>query len=206
MDILNIYTYLQRIYDYVENIFINTLIIKKHTINSNDDLLTQFKCFILRYRRIIGIILLCILLYLDSNCNNYITYTSKSKNIKGGGGSEAAGAGSETETQATGATGTRFLPDYKKGYNEGMQTYEKGKEKLKDKLKDFAAKDGKFYNAGAYAGNKFKDFSGWLYQFLFSIAITIAICMIILPSLSFLIIGIICYFLFKKKMSSIKSI
>lgn len=205
MDILNIYTYLQRIYDYVENIFINTLIIKKHTINSNDDLLTQFKCFILRYRRIIGIILLCILLYLDSNCNNYITYTSKSKNIKGGGGSDAAGAGSGTGTQETGATGTSFAPDYKKGYNEGMQTYEKGK----DKLKDFAEKNkhGKiFYNAGAYAGNKFKDFSGWLYQFLFSIAITIAICMIILPSLSFLIIGIICYFLFKKKMSSIKSI
>lgn len=202
MDILNIYTYLQRIYDYVENIFINTLIIKKHTINSNDDLLTQFKCFILRYRRIIGIILLCILLYLDSNCNNYITYTSKSKNIKGGGGSDAAGAGSGTGTQETGTPGTSIVPDYKKGYNEGMQIYEKGK----GKLKDFVAKDGKFYNAGAYAGNKFKDFSGWLYQFLFSIAITIAICMIILPSLSFLIIGIICYFLFKKKMSSIKSI
>ena len=178
MDILNIYTYLQRIYDYVENIFINTLIIKKHTININDDFLTQFKCFILRYRRIIGIILLCILLYIDSNCNNYITYTSKSKNIKGGGG-QAAALSSAAGTQL----GTLSKSSYKTPNNNG-----------------------KFYNAGAYAGNKFKDFSGWLYQFLFSIAITIAMCMIILPSLSFLIIGIICYFLFKKKMSSIKSI
>ena len=53
------------------------------------------------------------------------------------------------------------------------------------------------YKRSAETGEKFKDYSGWLYQMLFSIAITIAICMIILPSLCFVIITVICFFLLK---------
>jgi hypothetical protein len=62
------------------------------------------------------------------------------------------------------------------------------------------------YNVGSYAGEKFKEFSGWLYEILFAIAISIAICMVVLPSLSFFIIGIICFFLLKSKISSFKSL
>jgi hypothetical protein len=61
------------------------------------------------------------------------------------------------------------------------------------------------YNVGAAAGEKFKEFAGWLYEILFAIAISIAICMVVLPSLSFFIVGLICYFLLKSKISSLKS-
>ena len=57
----------------------------------------------------------------------------------------------------------------------------------------------------AAAGEKAKEFAGWLYEILFAIAISLAICMVILPSLSFFIVGLICYFLLKSKMSSLKS-
>lgn len=59
--------------------------------------------------------------------------------------------------------------------------------------------------AGQYAVDKFKDFSGWLYEILFALAISIAICMIIVPSIAFFALGLICYFLLRKKISSIKA-
>lgn len=60
--------------------------------------------------------------------------------------------------------------------------------------------------AGQYAVDKFKDFSGWLYEILFALAISIAICMIIVPSIAFFALGLICYFLLRKKILSIKAI
>jgi hypothetical protein len=58
--------------------------------------------------------------------------------------------------------------------------------------------------AGQYAADKFKQFAGWLYEILFAIAISIAICMIVVPSISFIILGIICYFLLRKKIATMK--
>ena len=55
------------------------------------------------------------------------------------------------------------------------------------------------------AANKFKEFAGWLYEILFALAISIAICMIVVPSIAFFALGLICYFLLRKKMSSIKA-
>ena len=62
------------------------------------------------------------------------------------------------------------------------------------------------YQAGAFVGDKAKEFAGWLYQILFAIAISIAICMVVLPSISFFIVGIICFFLLKSKISTFKSL
>ena len=62
------------------------------------------------------------------------------------------------------------------------------------------------YQAGAYVGDKAKEFAGWLYEILFAIAISIAICMVVLPSISFFIVGIICFFLLKSKISTFKSL
>ena len=55
------------IYSYLEDI----LVIKEYEINQEDDLITKTEMFILRYRRILGIILLCILLYIWYKCNIY---------------------------------------------------------------------------------------------------------------------------------------
>ena len=62
------------------------------------------------------------------------------------------------------------------------------------------------YQAGAYVGEKFKEFAGWLYEILFAIAISIAICMVVLPSVSFFILGLICFILLKKKVSQVKGL
>jgi hypothetical protein len=59
--------------------------------------------------------------------------------------------------------------------------------------------------AGQYAADKFKEFAGWLYEILFALAISIAICMIVVPSIAFFALGLICYFLLRKKISTMKA-
>ncbi len=59
--------------------------------------------------------------------------------------------------------------------------------------------------AGQYAADKFKEFAGWLYEILFALAISIAICMIVIPSIAFFALGLICYFLLRKKISTMKA-
>ena len=59
--------------------------------------------------------------------------------------------------------------------------------------------------AGQFASDKFKEFAGWLYEILFALAISIAICMIVVPSIAFFALGLICYFLLRKKISSMKA-
>jgi len=271
-------------YDYLDNI----LVFKEYQINPDDDLITQTKMFILRYRRIIGIILLIILLYIGFNCNfgqSRIKSTNVDRNVdknvdrnanhieniqKGSGGQEATNAGvandklansikaehelekkkaeikaklvKEDANKATkdkeaedekAKTEAKQKKDAAKEARKKMSFFEKkkldysGKESLKSKAvgsiknsklgqkyssmreagyskKEILRKG--IYNAGAYAGEKFKEFSGWLYEILFAIAISIAICMVVIPSLSFLIIGFICFFLLKSKISSFKSL
>lgn len=52
---------------------------------------------------------------------------------------------------------------------------------------------------------KMKEYAGWFYQILYAIAISLAICMVVLPSISFFFIGLICYFLLKYKMAHMKA-
>ena len=58
---------------------------------------------------------------------------------------------------------------------------------------------------GQFVADKFKEFANWLYEILFAIAISIAICMIVVPSIAFFALGLICYFLLRKKISSMKA-
>lgn len=86
-------------YDYLDNI----LVFKEYEINPDDDLITQTKMFILRYRRIIGILLLIILLYMGFNCNfgrgkgkgeNADSNENRKENVqKGGSNFDAKGMG-----------------------------------------------------------------------------------------------------------------
>ena len=59
--------------------------------------------------------------------------------------------------------------------------------------------------AGQYGADKFKEFANWLYEILFAIAISIAICMMVVPSIAFFILGLICYFLLRKKIMTMKA-
>jgi len=78
---------------------------------------------------------------------------------------------------------------------------------IKDK-REYMETYGKYASAkklGSYAVDKFKDFAGWLYEILFALAIFIAICMIVVPSIAFVLLGLICYFLLRKKISVVKA-
>jgi hypothetical protein len=271
-------------YDYLDNI----LVFKEYEINPDDDLITQTKMFILRYRRIIGILLLIILLYMGFNCNfgrgkgkgeNADSNENRKENVQKGG--DFSFSGSEELTKARIAN-EQFANDVTKKYQEKKKKDEieaklkkaddnkaakdkadsdkksadaaeqkkkddkaaykklsflekkkldysgkgslssKGKEAFArtsagrkiQEMKDmrasgkskFAVAGNMAYQAGAYVGDKAKEFAGWLYEILFAIAISIAICMVVLPSISFFIVGIICFFLLKSKISTFKSL
>ena len=273
-------------YDYLDNI----LVFKEYEINPDDDLITQTKMFILRYRRIIGILLLIILLYMGFNCDfgqsrgkgeNADRNENRKENIqKGGSNFDAKGMGfwnysggkeakadselansikaehelekkkAEMKAKLVKADANKSAKDaedaskksadaalQKKAVNkaarknlsflERKKLDYSGDAKLRSKAssafdktelgkklsglkeagynkKQIAAKLA--YQAGAFVGDKAKEFAGWLYEILFAIAISIAICMVVLPSISFFIVGIICFFLLKSKISTFKSL
>ena len=263
-------SYIITFYNYIKHL----LIIDEYIINDDDKLIIKIKYFILRYRRIIGIILLFILLYINSKCDTRNTGDTMYSNKSMVGGSNEDFNRFKAEFNAKQASKLKSTNSHEPIFQSLKEVQNtppprptaakpkfaeqptvaaattpatppatvaaatSAKSTLKDKIKGAAQKTtaaGKSINKGAkavssktnkiakgvssktkgirkgaysgaaYVGNKFKDMSGWFYEILFSIALAIAICAIILPSLSFLIIGIICYFLFKKKMIHIKS-
>jgi len=302
-------SYIIIVYNYIKQL----LIIDAYTINDDDELIIQIKYFILRYRRIIGIILLCLLLYINNKChisnnnndnenensnnndneneneNSNKNGNNRNKKLVGGSDlpppplplktyrtevkakiqslednqtarsfvdaqakqvSNAAAAQAKQVSNAATAQAKQVSNTAKKASDDAQAQLDKSvkntghfkKQGIKfnadasaklgkigakvstkisvdtDAYKARTGKDykgslkqrsgivaNKLYKVGAWTGDKFKDMTSWLYEFLFAMALSIALCAIILPSISFLIIGIICYFLFKKKMILIKS-
>lgn len=249
------------------------IIIKEYEINPDDDLITQTKSFILRYRRIIGFFILILLLSIWKSCNFNIqktitktinktddgTANSSPKNIttdkpsgnrvgidmeekvqKGGAVMAAApiaGAVGRLAPTIASSVAPAILEQAveKEGARKSLSLMGKmnAKATLKSKatlnafnaskagetLEKFKGKSGMgkagmvfggvgkgIYGAGAYAGEKFKEFSGWLYEILFAIALSIAICMLIVPSIAFIILGIVCFFLLRKQISGLKGL
>ena len=166
---------------------INYLIDKNIHINENDTTLTKLKLFLLKYKRIISIILLILLLIIGHTCNlTYLNFNispnneiNKNKIING-------------------------------GVYEGFKASSKlaaSSSQMKDTLKHGkfdALKSG--YQGIANRVEKSKDFAPWLYGLIYSIAITILIFMVFMPAVAFFILGIICYNLVKGKISYIKSL
>ena len=72
--------------------------------------------------------------------------------------------------------------------------------------KGIGAGSTKMFDAGAAAAQGFKDNADVIYQVFYSFAIFIVICIVAIPSVALLVIGIICYFLLKNKMKTIKSL
>lgn len=237
----------------------NLLIDDDYKINDTLEWSELFQMYIMRYRRIIGflilIILLVIMLYCNGNADNTLELQS------GGGANHSVAVDAEmaklraadeaqtkfakekankaqAEAQASAekekATQAAHLADAKAAKKAGRKTYTGeqvaklknatgnalGKSKLgqftkgkMDNIKEMrSAGMSKFGvakqltgQAGQFAADKFKEFANWLYEILFALAISIAICMIVVPSIAFFALGLICYFLLRKKISSIKA-
>ena len=159
---------------------VNFLIDKNIKSNENDTTLFKIEKFLLKYKRIISIVLLILLLYIGNQCNlSYlnINVNHKKEYVLNGGANEIA--------SATGAaTGAAAAPAAEKERNRKERAY------------DFGAK---------YA-NKFKDNSSVIYGFIYSIAITILMFLIFVPAVGFIVIGFICYSLLKTRIIALKSL
>ena len=173
--------------------FHDLLIIKEYEINPDDTYLEQFKTFCMRYRRLLGIIALCILIYIGVYCNS----VSGIDNLHMGGGK----FGNFTKYVAD--KGAAFKGE---SLDKGQRTFSELREKgMASGSILGSTKLGAIGSAGYYATGKMKEYAGWFYQILYAIAISLAICMVVLPSISFFFIGLICYFLLKYKMAHMKA-
>jgi len=245
----NFNDYINIFYDKINNYFIDNEII----INDNDDNYIKFKKYLVKYKRIIGVILLIILLSIGYCCdfdfsnNESNSYSNididDNKNIQKGGAlnnsmvaaaraksavkraeaaaAEAAEKLDKADADAAAATASKAAKDAKSKLGFGSKSRAKLDMKLDKvgktigKIKSVKAKDvkkgittgaTKMFDAGAAAAQGFKDNSDVIYQVFYSIAIFIVLCIVAIPSVALLGIGIICYFLLKDKMKTLKGL
>ena len=227
----------------IKNYLINNEII----INDDYDADVKLKLYLLKYRKLIGLTLLLLLLLLGYYCNPYENLfnndndnNNNSKNElqiqKGGAGglpgalALAGTAVTKTATTLTtpgdtGGTGAPKLSSFKKFRVDqkavakdtalkplkaiggvGKKIASGAKEAVLHPRKTTAKVFNKGYDFGAAAAHKFTENTDLIYQILYSIALFIVICIVAVPSIAFLIIGIVCYFLLKDKMKTIKGL
>jgi hypothetical protein len=192
----------------IKNYFINNNII----IEDDDENSIKIKKFLLKYKRIIGLVLLVILLIIGYNYNLFDiennNIENKKSNIKQNGGkgapkppkapkapkappapkvdaAAAAGADPGAAAAAAGAAG-----------GEEKKEKEKKEKKEKSPSSGTSVLDGASRKVGATADI--------LYQILFAIAMLVVTGVVLVPSISLIAIGIVCYVLLKDKMKVIK--
>jgi len=239
----------------IDNYFIDNDI----DIKEDDDTQIKYKKYLLKYKRIIALICLIILLIIGYYYNPFNIENKNSinnKSIQKGGSNEqlknivsvttpattpAATTPSTTPAATTPSTTPSTTPaattpadgkpsaaaaldapaSKKLGYFEKKGLKSKAKlsikadkiKEAKDKAKESLKKGAKklvspsaYYDAGAAAAHKFKDNAGVIYQILYSVALFIVLCVITVPAMAFAIIGIMCFFLLKDKMKTIKGL
>ena len=247
---------IMEIIDDIKNYFIDDKI-KINDMDKNIGYLELLKLYILKFYRLIGLILICVLLitmYCDDTMleKTHVMPHAISHIIIQKGGADLAPTPSAPSAPATpdlgagagDAPGAAAAPAPKKGMFSKLKSKISAKaDKITGKLAakggvadikgvgDAAAKVGtsigdkagalgnkamsgktykklgsKAFKLGAGAANKFKEVSPIFYQVLYTIAFTLIISILVLPSFCFFIIGIICYFLLKSKIKGLKGL
>ena len=191
-------------YTNICDIINNYLIDKDININENDTFINKLKFFLLKYKRIIAIVLLIILLFIGYQCNlTFLDINPKQNpnlnpnlnlkqnpkqnpkqnlyNLKGGEQGVIAGK----INSAISSIG---------------DTLKDGKV---DALKSGASGS---YDFAARRADDYKSFAPKLYGFIYSVAISVLMFLIFMPAVGFFIVGIICYSILKDKMGYIKSL
>jgi len=213
----------------INNTLADLIIDNNYQIDDTLEWHEQLVLYIMRYRRIIGTIILITLILIMKYCkweHKDVGYVSKQNGgaallpLAAGAGSAAGAVGSDgaaalasTMGKSVGSNVAQNLA--KNAVTQGAATNSAGKiptgtiAQFKAMraagMSRFGAGMQLGKQAGQYAADKFKEFSSWLYEILFAIAISIAICMIVMPSIAFFALGLICYFLLRKKISSMKA-
>jgi hypothetical protein len=187
-------------YTNICDIINNYLIDKEININENDTFINKLKFFLLKYKRIIAIVLLIILLFIGYQCN--LTFLDINPNLN-----------------------PKLNPKLNPNQNPKQNLYNlKGGDQgviagkinsavssIGDTLKDGkvdALKTGasESYDFAARRADDYKSFAPKLYGFIYSVAISVLMFLIFMPAVGFFIVGIICYSILKDKMGYIKSL
>ena len=208
------------LYDY----FINSKII----IYDKDDIQTKIEKYIIKYHKIIGIILL-VIFFIIVYCHSSIINVNINLQTGGAGavaplavatvpavvsapvaGAVASSAGISSTAVASLATSSSALSKLNISNVKGLQN----KSKMMEKLTKFS-RDGKKYASEGIGGlsdysrrtaSVIKGYSPIFYRILYTVAFTLIVAIVVLPSVIFLIIGIVCYFLLQKNMDYIKKL
>ena len=228
------YTSWNIIYNYFINSHIN--------INNEDDYKTKVTKYLLKYKRIIGLVLLIILFiigyyeyyeYNEYNDENYKNYS----NLKQQGGSSAAASIlsvkrklSFTDANQAGKQAKDSKAILKEAKNvkradkihakvgsimskgTGFRMKEGTKRAAIAKLttgaisKSVTGTVSTAYNVGAAGAETIRDNADWFYGMIYAVAISLAVCIITIPSIAFFIVGIICFVLLKSKMKYFKGL
>ena len=203
MNSTNIFT---NSYDYIVNYLVNDKII----IKDNDSTETKIKQYLLKYKRIIGIILLIILIYIgyetgilinNNNNNNNNDNNNNHRNVNHSiqkGGLISTESVSKDIGKAT-DTIKNALTHAKDKTVRALTTKEGAKGALHKGFKVG-------HEVGARLGEEFKERSSALYSLMYSVALFIIVCIIFVPTIAFIVGGIMCYVLLKGKMRTIKGL
>ena len=192
----------------IYNYFINTQI----NINDEDDYKTKLTKYLLKYKRIIGLVLLIILLiigYYNENYKNYENYENYNNQTQKGG---AGLIGIASKLSLTDIKKAKGLAEDAKSISNKAKHMKTG-DNIHDKVGNVLSKgvSGNIksglkgtYNVGAAGAQSIRENADWFYGMVYAIALSLAICIITIPSIAFFIVGIICYFLLKDNIKSIK--
>lgn len=228
-----IQNYLETTYETIKNYLIDKEII----INDEDPFTIKAKKYLIKYKRLIGLISLIILIIIPYYC-----FTGddedEDKNVQRGGVVSREEAMQHLQNQKASREAMQKAKEEMDKAEKKEQTRRKtpeerakakadAKEKksqdladkkqeqkdalgkkydnFKDNLNYKGAKNAA-YNVGAAAAGAFKDNADWFYGLLYSIAATVAIFMLVVPTLGFVIIGIMCFFLLKTKVKFLKGL
>lgn len=197
MNSTNIFT---NSYNYIVNYLVNDEII----IKDDDSTEIKIKKYLLKYKRIIGIILLIIIIYIGYESELFLDNNSHGHSHRNVNHSIQKGGLISTESVKKDITKT-----YDKVADKASKAAHKTVRALttKEGAKGALHKGFKETHAlGARLGEEFKDRSSDLYALIYSVAFFIIICIIFIPSIAFIVGGIICYVLLKGKMRTIKGL
>jgi hypothetical protein len=212
-------------------------------IDDNADFLDKLELYILKYHRLIGLVLLIVLiitLFCDADIEIEEVETCCSDGENGcvqDGGAAAAPAALASVGRVAGAAGSKagFLSragsSIKSGYKSTKGQYKQAKAGIqsasssvqsaakkygasektsayRQQMKD--SKIGRFAGGindlGSRTAGRLKDASPIFYQILYTIAFTLILAILVLPSLGFFVIGIICFFLLKDRVKKLKGL
>jgi hypothetical protein len=194
---------------------LNFIINNRIIINEDDELHIRIEKYIVKYHRVIGLILLLIFL-LILYCHYGVL---KIKNVQNGGGPVAAVAAAPAALAlapgAAGAAGAMGSSAQMALLAQSINTTKIGVDKtMMDKVKGLYSKGkqgaesgfGSIKDYGRRSMSAIKSYSPIFYRMLYTVAFTLIVAIVVLPSVAFLIIGVICYFLLQKNMDYIKKL